>query len=92
MRSRLRPLCLCPAAGCTAGPAGLAGRARRAVVAAQQQVEPFARLGGDEVGGYSVAGGLTGLALAFLIAWLANRAISRKVGPPSVQRLTPESR
>jgi len=48
--------------------------------------------GGDEVGAYSVAGGLAGLALAFLIAWLANRAISRKVGPASVERLTPESR
>ena len=47
--------------------------------------------GGDEVGAYSVVGGLVGLALAFLIAWLANRAIARKVGPPSVRRLTPES-
>ena len=47
--------------------------------------------GGDSVGTFSVVGGLIGLALAFLVAWFANRAISKKVGPPRVQRLTPGS-
>ena len=43
--------------------------------------------GGARVGNVSALGGLIGLITAFLVAWLANRLLVRRAGPPQVFRM-----
>jgi len=43
--------------------------------------------GGRQVGNLSVLGGIVGLLVAFVAAWLANRALIRKAGPPRAERV-----
>jgi len=44
--------------------------------------------GGERVGNLSVLGGVAGLLAALLTAWLVNRALARKAGPPRAERLS----
>jgi len=43
--------------------------------------------GGARVGNVSALGGLIGLITAFLVAWLANRWLTRRAGPPQVFKM-----
>jgi len=45
-------------------------------------------LAGERVGNLSVLGGVAGLLAALLTAWLVNRALARKAGPPRAERLS----
>jgi len=46
--------------------------------------------GAERIGNLSIVGGVAGLAVALFVAWLVNRALTRRVGRPQARRLAAE--